>query len=552
MVRHRFSSKYLLLSLVVALVPLISFSVLYNSYFVQLVSQLSDEQLATRLAATQNEIQVFLRERRYELDALADQFEDPELFEIDGRGLLSSEVEDLLRLQTDPRSVYGIAFFDADGQLTWTFPQGIIAKDNEGYSAFEGVDISDPSPHSWEQPSWLLMKKKVEFHGIGNQAPTIGLIIRFSSITEILSGLNQAGAYKPILSVGNNQHYDVVGQPVELSESSYQQPLLSHWALHLVQNQGLVTSPLEQMRFWLIILVICTIAGLLLLHISISRRLGKQVDTIVSSVERVALGDLETPIGQTNSAEMSRLTDAIESMRHQLKAFITSTLEIERRASLGQLAAGVAHDIRNPLTTIRTTIVALVKREKDQDNRDMLVMLEGEIDRVNDVIENLLNFARPRDPHGERIFLQASLDSLKSLVNASAREQGISISIDCSDTLFVWADPVHLRQVLMNLVLNSIQAMGVKGDLLQIRCAQAQNHVELLLSDNGPGIPEDVLPHIAEPFFTTKSVGTGLGLAICHVLVKKNQGELHFESQSGHGTQVTLKLPFAEKENLDA
>ncbi len=545
MMSQRLSSKYLLLSLAVALIPLISFAALYNYYTMQLVSQITDEQLATRMAATQNEMRVFLRERGYEIAALADQFTDPGLFEHEGSRLLSIEMEDLLRLQTDDSSIYGIAFFGKSGELSWTFPDDLVLDELNAGIIFEGVVLSDPSTRSWEHPPYILMKSQVNFHGRQVEAPSIGLIIRFNSITEMMKGLDQPHTYRSVLRVSSGQTYDVVGQPIEAKVSSFQREILPGWSLHLLQNHGLVSTPIEQMRIWLIVLVVCTVVGLLLLHFNISRKLNQQVDSIVKSVEQVAAGDLDSPVKQSTSLEMDKLAKAIDTMRMQLKGFITSTLEIERRASLGQLAAGLAHDIRNPLTTIKTTIVALTKREKDLVNRDMLNMLEDEIDRMNDVIENLLDYARPREPKAELLNLSELLESMATLLSASARENNVTIRIECPAATEVWIDDGQLRQVLMNLMLNAIQAVGRDGGNLLIRCTEKFDCVDVIISDSGTGIPKDVMPHIIEPFFTTKSAGTGLGLAICNALIHNNNGQLIITSKEGQGTTVSLQLPKA-------
>lgn len=183
----------------------------------------------------------------------------------------------------------------------------------------------------------------------------------------------------------------------------------------------------------------------------------------MQGVEQLAAGDLESPIRQSASHEMRRLTQAIERMRHQLKQVIRSTLEIDRQASLGQVAAGLAHDIRNPLTTMQTTLQALARREGKAEHRQMLLMLTEEIDRVNEVISNLLDFARPREPQRECLALPALFEGIGALVNASARRQNISLQIDCPPTMTLYADAGHLRQILMNLLLNALQAMPTAG-----------------------------------------------------------------------------------------
>ncbi|MGB0732232.1 MAG: sensor histidine kinase [Pontibacterium sp.] len=546
--RRRLSSRYLWFAILIAVLPLIALAVLYDAYFSQLVSRLAQEKLATQLASTQNEVRVFLRERKYELEALADQFDSEKFFQPEGYQLLPTSLETLLRLQTDASTSYGVAFLDENRNISWTFPAGVLDGLSlpDEFTAFEGVSLQGPSHYSINRPASLMMTKPIIINGQPSKQ-SIGLIIRFNSITEIMSHLELGGAYYPALSLASGRSYDIVGQPLPHREPLQKAPLIGDWELHLIQNQRLVSSSMEQIRFWLILLVGVVVMALLFLHWSISRRLDKQVDRLVSSVEQVASGDLDTPIDPVGKTELARLTSAIDTMRNQLRAFINSTVQIERQASIGRLAAGLAHDIRNPLATIRTTIGALARREKNEDNRDMLNMIDGEIQRVNDVMENLMNFARPREPLAEVLVLSEQLDTLALLLSASAREARVELIFECPPKLTLWADAGHVRQVLINLSLNALQAMNTTGGQLVIRASANQERMSIVIRDSGPGIPPDKLRHISEPFFTTKPAGTGLGLAICSRLIHNNGGTMDIRSQVGCGTTVIVTLPAASK-----
>lgn len=550
------STRYLWLSLVAALVPLLSFAALYDGYFSTLVTRITDERLATRIAATENEFSAYLKERQYELAALADQFDDPRIFTPDGSQHLSRTLRDLLTLQAEHQTLYGIAFFDAQQHLMWSFPANAL--DQRRYaslreipvSRFNGVDLIGPEPHTWNRPPALLMTQPVAMTPLvpDASAPHIGLVLRFNALAAIPRKLQIGGVFKPLIRVPDGRLYDVVGQPVAASHNPLEQyPIAPGWHLQLVQNQKLVEPPSAQMRYWLIILVVGTAAALLVIHLAISRRLKQQVDALVQSVEQVAAGDLESPIRQSSSDDMSRLTQAIERMRHQLKQVIRSTLEIDRQASLGQVAAGLAHDIRNPLTTMHTTLQALARREANQEHREMLLMLNEEIERVNDVIGNLLNFARPREPQREQVAVPALFDSLAALVNASARRQNIRIQLSCPPSTRVFADAGQLRQILMNLMLNALQAMPGGGQIT-LSASRTADAIELSVADNGPGIPDTELKRITEPFFTTKETGTGLGLAICQTLAVRNGARLLIHTELKCGTRATVRFPIPSGE----
>ena len=548
---YRMSTRYLWLSLVAALVPLLSFAALYDGYFSKLVTHITDERLATRIAATENEFRAYLKEHQYELAALADQFDDPRIFSREGSRYLPRELHDLLTLQAEHQNLYGIAFFDARQQLMWSFPADALDQaryDSMGKGAishFENIELIGPEPHSWSHPPALLMRQPVAITPLQPPAaaPYIGLILRFNALTAIPRSLQVGGVFKPLIQVPDGRTYDVVGQPVEPPRNGLNQyPMIPGWNLQLIQNRDLVEPPSAQMRYWLIILVSGTAAALLIIHLGISRRLKHQVDTLVQSVEQVAAGDLESPIRQSSSDEMGRLTQAIERMRHQLKQVLRSTLEVDRQASLGRVAAGLAHDIRNPLTTMHTTLQALARREPNPEHRDMLLMVNEEIDRVNDVISNLLNFARPREPQMEQVVIAALFDNLAALVNASARRQNIQIHITCPEATRVFADAGHLRQILMNLMLNALQAMPTGGQIT-LSATPGPEEINLSVTDNGPGMSPALAKRITEPFFTTKETGTGLGLAICQALAVRNGARLLIHTEPEQGTEVTLSFP---------
>ena len=548
----RLSSRYLLLSLVVALVPLFIFAGLYDRYFDQLVSKITDGRINTQVAAVQNEFRVHLRERLYQLDVLADELDSPEIFQKDGKQNLPEELEALLRLQTDLNNVYGIAFFDAEKQFLWSFPEYAYSPDRyhavQPYKTqFEQADILGPEEFTFDRPSSVLLVKPIIGLSGNNKAPYLGLILRFNSLAAIPKSLGTDGIFTPYLGVPGNRIFDIVGQPVQ-SIDQYDQTfdLFPGWSIKLRQNEVLAAPPSATLRYWLIGLVILTAACLLLVHWFISKRLNRQLDTLIVGIERVASGDLKSPVPTQPGTELDRLTIAIEKMRSQLNQVIQSNVEMERRASLGNLAAGLAHDIRNPLNIVGITTKALLKRELNDEKKEMLSMVKDELGRVNRVIDNLLNFARPTPPKQEVVILAEELQLVSNLLNATVHKHKANLRIECDATLELLADPTHLHQVLINLVLNAIQSFNGQGGNVTINAKREPEELVIAVIDNGPGIDSSHLERIFEPFYTTKSTGTGLGLAICQALIQANHGRIEIRSDS-EGTTVCLKFPIQAK-----
>jgi two-component system sensor histidine kinase AtoS len=216
-------------------------------------------------------------------------------------------------------------------------------------------------------------------------------------------------------------------------------------------------------------------------------------------------------------------------------------------AALGRFATHVAHEVRNPLTTMKTTVQAFLTTEPKGERRQLLVGMEDEIDRLDDTVGDLLTYARPRPPQVARIAVWDLLDHMRIVLEQQLREAQIRLVCLGEADIMVSADGGQLKQILMNLILNASQAMP-EGGVLTMRARRDGSSGLIEVSDTGTGIASDVLAHITEPFFTTRREGTGLGLSISRQLAELNGGSLEFVSEPGQGTTVTLRLPMAEGE----
>lgn len=218
----------------------------------------------------------------------------------------------------------------------------------------------------------------------------------------------------------------------------------------------------------------------------------------------------------------------------------------QRLATVGRLAAGVAHEIRNPLSSIKgfATYFKERYREVPEDQHIADIMIQ-EVDRLNRVVTQLLEFARPVSISRKQISLKEFIvDSLK-LVERQAAENGVSVEADLPENgAAAHLDPDKLNQVLLNLYLNAIEAMTDGGRIIvSLEKDEQKNRVEIRVSDTGSGIPESELSHIFDPYFTTKSTGTGLGLAIAHNIIQGHGGEILTESRVGGGTTFRILIP---------
>jgi two-component system, NtrC family, sensor histidine kinase HydH len=225
---------------------------------------------------------------------------------------------------------------------------------------------------------------------------------------------------------------------------------------------------------------------------------------------------------------------------HQLQNEI---LKMDRLATVGELTSGIAHEIRNPLAGIKTTAQALNEELPAYDHRRAYVSkIIKEINRLNKLLLNFFDFAKPRALSIKLTNLQKVIADTVFMVKETAVEQDVQImEFYPSAKVEAMIDPDLIQQVLMNICLNAIQAMET-GGILQIHLLEMGRQVEIVISDTGPGIPENIRTRIFDPFFTTKAKGIGLGLSISYRIIKMHSGSIQAASSS-KGSTFTIVLP---------
>ncbi len=216
----------------------------------------------------------------------------------------------------------------------------------------------------------------------------------------------------------------------------------------------------------------------------------------------------------------------------------------EHLVSLGKMAAGVAHEVRNPLSSIKGLATLLGQRfpagDRDQDTARLLI---DEVERLNRSIGELLNYARPLPLKRQPVNLNLLLESSLKLVAADA--QALRVKLDFSPNPELpqpRLDPDRITQVLLNLYLNALQAMPGGGVLRVRAAADSEGHIRLTISDNGIGIPQPDLTKVTDPYFTTKPDGSGLGLAMVQKIIDEHGGKITITSRENQGTEVTISL----------
>ena len=222
-------------------------------------------------------------------------------------------------------------------------------------------------------------------------------------------------------------------------------------------------------------------------------------------------------------------------------------IRAEKLAALGQLAAGVAHEINNPLATITIYAHLLMKSlGADDPRREDVQLIISEASRTKEIVQGLLSFAREKKLEVGPTNVNEVLEDVLGLVVNQSIFHNIKIKKSLSPGIpTITADATQLKQVFLNIILNAAEAMGGKGDLT-ITTTQDRKHVKIKIQDTGPGIPPEILDRIFTPFFTTKAKGTGLGLAISYGIVERHSGKIDVESKLDKGSSFIITLPVPE------
>jgi len=329
----------------------------------------------------------------------------------------------------------------------------------------------------------------------------------------------------------------------------------------------------HSLRLASIALIILIVAGGLMAIVG-EAIIGRRVRELGEQARRIGEGDFSVQVPERGKDELSRLATAMNAMARHLTEMqeglrreheahintIESLRHAERLATLGQLASGVAHELGTPLNVVAGRAKLIAREELDvSEITDSAAIISEQAARMTDMIERLLDFARRRPPRITEFDLPQLVRKVREMMAQIAAERGVSFDLEGCEAdaeLPVRGDPDQIRQVLVNLVMNGIGAMP-EGGRLSVTLGRTRTRpssapetaerdcVRIEVRDEGVGISAENLPHVTEPYFTTKptGAGTGLGLSIVQGIVEEHGGWLEINSSVGDGTRVAVCLP---------
>jgi two-component system NtrC family sensor kinase len=325
--------------------------------------------------------------------------------------------------------------------------------------------------------------------------------------------------------------------------------------------------------------ILCALVLLLILAL-LTLGITRPLRAMVEATDKISRGELDHRLGIESRDEVGRLARSFDRMTEDLRKANAKLIEwartlegrveertrelremqdhlvqSEKLAFLGKIAAGVAHEINNPLTSILiNTHLMLEQEDRIAPFRENLTLMAEETARCALIVRRLLEFARQTPPRMERAGINELIERAGQLLEVQAGVRNIKIAMDLAPGLpAIELDRSQIQQVFWNLTINALEAMPDGGTLTLVsRPGAAPGTVEVEIADTGVGIPRENLTRLFDPFFTTKSSGTGLGLAVTHGIIERHGGTIEVKSEVGRGSAFTLKFPAAKEGDPDA
>ena len=413
-----------------------------------------------------------------------------------------------------------------------------------------------------ENQTWLVKPGK-QFKQRFLQSPDTNLTFRFIPAGEINKEITMDVDFNA-RSGKKEQQLSFFQRMLKVEQISVVQPVNPH--IGLLVRQSTIGMYGELRSFLFDIIVANAFIGIIIIVLAIllSRKITDPIHALINAVQKIGKGDLSQPIRIESKHEIKTLANEFEFMRRKLqesytdleakieersKALREAQFQIshqEKMASMGLLAAGIAHEIGNPLTSISSMAQIIRRKVKDEQIAEYLNTILMNINRISKIVRELVDFARPSSYETSYVNVNRLIENAVNIVKYDRRAKRIELQLKLSSELpelFIVAD--QLLQVFINILINAVDALTEKNPLIEIRTYLKNEHIYIEFQDYGIGIPKENISKIFEPFFTTKKVGkgTGLGLSVSYGIITNMNGAIEVHSEVGKGSTFIIKLP---------
>jgi len=281
-------------------------------------------------------------------------------------------------------------------------------------------------------------------------------------------------------------------------------------------------------------------------YVEPNKRISKEtLDSLMVLAQQTGLAIRNAFVYQELKTFSQQMEERIQTITADLKKTEAQLIRSEKLAALGQLAAGIAHEIRNPLTSINILIHSLAQSLPfESPQKEDLKVIEEELRRINEIVDQFLRFAKPAPPHFEKTDFVSIFEEALQLLRPQIEQQHIRVKKKFRRLPKILMDREQIKQAIFNLLLNAIQAMP-KGGSLVLRSGKSEEGkwASVSIQDSGIGIPPEDMNKLFDPFFSTKESGVGLGLSIAHRIIDQHCGKMEVESRPGKGTTFTILIP---------
>lgn len=336
----------------------------------------------------------------------------------------------------------------------------------------------------------------------------------------------------------------------------------TQWLLVIDSNRETILAPLGNLRNWITVLIIVGVILSLLIAQWVAAKLAQPVHQLAQIITRFADGEQHTRYNDLRSDEIglagkafNYLCDKLALAREERDKAEVAARQSDRLAAVGQMAAGIGHEINNPLMNIMS-LASLIEEavpEKDTQSKEDVKALMNEGKRCARIVQGILNFARETEPRSEEFDMAELLDNTLAVFNHRLETSNIRLLLDIEHPLIMAGDAAQLQQVLINVLINAIHESHVDSVIGVLARLDDHDKVHIEITDQGKGISQEDLARVFSPFFTTKpeGAGTGLGLSVSYGIINKHGGKIALENRPEGGLLVRIELPVQSVESTD-